>query len=72
VHERERDACSRRPRRVCGMVKARAVEGPTGGVIGWCRLGDEGGVSGSPLARWQRLACCRSFGLQWARSGGLQ
>jgi hypothetical protein len=29
-----------------GVVRARAVKGPMGGVVGWHRLGDEGGVLG--------------------------
>jgi hypothetical protein len=69
VHGRERNARSRRPRRVRGTVRARAVEWPTGGVVGCCGLGDGGGVSGHPLARLQALACCRGPGLQRARSG---
>jgi hypothetical protein len=35
VHERERDARSRRPRRVHDMVRARAAAGPTAGQSGW-------------------------------------
>jgi hypothetical protein len=31
VHERERDACSRRPWRAGGTVRARAAAGPTVG-----------------------------------------
>jgi hypothetical protein len=72
MHERECNACSRRPRRVHGTVIARAVEGPMGGVVGYCWLGDEGGVSGRPLARLQALACGQRLGLQRRALGRLQ
>jgi hypothetical protein len=50
VHERERNARSWRPLRVRGVVRARAVGWPTGGVVSYYGLGDGGGVSGHPLA----------------------
>jgi hypothetical protein len=68
VHERERDACSQRPWRVRGAVRAWAVGWPTGSVVGCYGLGNMSGVSGRPLVRLQALACCRSPGLQQARS----
>jgi hypothetical protein len=69
VHERECSAWSRCPQCVCGVVRAHAGEGSTGGMGGGCGLGDGGGASGSPLARQEPLACCRCLSLQRAHSG---
>jgi hypothetical protein len=57
VHERERGARSRRPRRVHDMVRARAAAGPTAGRSGWHRLGGIDGGLWALIARQQRLAC---------------
>jgi hypothetical protein len=41
------------------MVRARAVEGPTAGLVGWQRLGNVDGGQRTLMARQQWVACLR-------------
>jgi hypothetical protein len=69
VHERERGACSRRPRRVLDTVRVRAAAGPMAGQSGWHRLGGIDGGQWALMVRQQRLACRRSLGLHGRAHG---
>jgi hypothetical protein len=69
VHEWERGARSRHPRRVLDMVRARAAAGPMAGRSGWHRLGGVDGGQWALMARQQRLAYRRSLGLHGRAHG---
>jgi hypothetical protein len=56
---RERGWRSWHPWRMRDMVRARAAEGPTAGLVGWQRLGNIDDGQRTLMARQQRVACLR-------------